>query len=56
MIIGVLSSEAIAPVVQERADPSSSRSARSRWPAGAFAFALGTAHLTQFPRRPTLSA
>jgi len=38
MIIDVLSSEAIAPVVQERADPSSSRSARSRWPAGAFAF------------------
>jgi hypothetical protein len=56
MIIDVLSSEAITPVVQERADPSSSRSARSRWSAGVFAFQLGDAHLTRFARRPTLSA
>jgi hypothetical protein len=57
MIIRVLSSEANAPVDQDRADPSSSRSSRSSWPAGAFAFHdSAKAHLTRFPRRPTLSA
>ena len=56
MIIRVLSSEANAPVDQDRADPSSSRSSRSRWPAGAFVCRPPDAHLTRFPRRPTLSA